>query len=647
MMMDANILEAEQALSAGIAAYQAGDRVSAVTHFTAAATLMPEAPAPRLLLGHIHRETGDFAGAVTWLRAGLAFGPDFQAEAGLGFALMGLGRPAEAELAFRAALALRPDDADARFGLGNALYDRGRFQEAVAVYQDLLARRPDFADAWANCGNALQAQFRFDDSVRYYREAIALVPGHVHAHSNLCGALYHMRRFDEAVAAGLVAIAKAPDWPMAYSNLSSPLRALGRFDDAINVCFKALALKPDYAEAYVNLGAALFEIGQFDNAIAASNIALQCRPDDVAALCNRGVSFYGLGRLEEAIADFRHAQALEPQNPEPAFNLALALLMTGTEMRKGFALYERRLERTEAPKRALAKPRWQGEDISGRTILLHAEQGFGDTLQFVRYAPLVVSRGARVILEVPPSLVRLCAGMPGAAPGDIAVIAAGTALPDFDCHCPLLSLPFLFGTDLATIPAAIPYLCPDPALISHWATRLPTGDTTEQPGLRVGLVWAGESRPDQPKWSQIDRRRSLALAALAPLGAVPGITFVSLQKGPPAAQLDQAPFPIANPMPEVSDFADTAALIAGLDLVIAVDTSVAHLAGALGKPVWLLSRFDGCWRWLRERSDSPWYPKLRLYRQPSLGDWAPVITALAADLAKLTRPASDSAARAA
>ena len=642
MTIDADNMSADHVLSAGIAAYQAGDRTAAVRHFTAAAALMPEAPEPRLLLGHIHRETGDLAGAVAWLRAGLAFGPDFQGEIGLGFALMGLGRPAEAELAFRAALALGPDDADANFGLGNALYDRGRFQEAVEIYQRLLARRPDFADAWANCGNALQAQCRFEDSLRYYREAIALVPDHLHAHSNLCGALFHTRRYDEAVAAGSAAIAKAPDWPMAYSNLASPLRALGRFDDAINVCFKALALKPDYAEAYVNLGAALFETGQFDNAIAASNIALQCRPDDVPALCNRGVSLYGRGRIEESIADFRRALALEPQNPEPAFNLALALLMTGTEMREGFALYERRLERAEAPKRALPKPRWQGEDISGRTILLHAEQGLGDTLQFVRYAPLVAASGARVILEVQPPLARLCAGMPGIAQ----VITAGTALPDFDLHCPLLSLPHVFGTDLATIPAAIPYLAADPALVNHWATRLPTGPVGGA-GLRVGLVWAGESRPDQPKWFQTDRRRSLALAALAPLGAAPGVTFISLQKGPPAAQLADPPFAIANPMPEVTDFADTAALIAGLDLVISVDTSVAHLAGAVGKPVWLLSRFDGCWRWLRERSDSPWYPKLRLYRQPSQGNWAPVITALTSDLAILARQTSDTAARAA
>jgi hypothetical protein len=239
---------------------------------------------------------------------------------------------------------------------------------------------------------------------------------------------------------------------------------------------------------------------------------------------------------------------------------------------------------------------------------------------------------------VQPELVRLCAAMPGIAQ----VVATGAALPAFDLHCPLLSLPQVFGTDLATIPAAIPYLAADPALVSHWASRLPAG-----PKLRVGLVWAGHAQSHRAYARRIDPRRSLALAALAPLGAEPGVatgvTFVSLQKGPPAAELATRPFAISDPMPAVADFADTAALIAGLDLVITVDTSVAHLAGALDKPVWMLSRFDGCWRWLRGRSDSPWYPTLRLYRQTSPGDWAPAIAALAADLARLTSQGTEAA----
>lgn len=634
MTPDADSTSADHVLSAGIAAYRAGNHRDAVEHLKAATALMPQAAEPPLILGHIHCEIGDFAGAVPWLRAGLAFGPNFQAELGLGFALMGLGRAAEAEPAFRAALTLAPEDADAAFGLGNALYDLGRFEEAVAAYRQALARRPDFGDAWSNCGNSLQALHRFDEAITCYRNAIALVPAHMHAHSNLCGALFHTGHHVEAVAAGMAAIAIAPSWPVAYSNLTPPLRALGRYDEAITACFKALELKPDYVEAYVNLGSALFETGQFDNAIAASNIALQCRPDDVPALCNRGVSHLGLGHIEEAVADLRRARALDPANPEPAFNLALALMMTGTHMREGFALYERRLERPEAPRRTFARPRWQGDEIAGRTILLHTEQGFGDTLQFVRYAPLVASRGARVILEVQAPLTRLCAAMPGIEQ----VIATGEALPAFDLHCPLLSLPFVFGTDLATIPAAIPYLAPDPAAVTQWAGRLPATE-----GLRVGLVWAGDARPDQPKCHQVDRRRSLPLAAFAPLGTVAGASFISLQKGNPAAELATAPFPITNPMTDVRDFADTAALIAGLDLVITVDTSVAHLAGALGKPVWLLSRFDGCWRWLRARSDSPWYPTMRLYRQPSPGDWAPIIAAITADLTSLVAGASNTA----
>jgi tetratricopeptide (TPR) repeat protein len=617
-------MTADSALTAGIAAYQAGNHVAAIDHFTAAAALMPTAQEPRLLLGHIYREMGDLATAVTWLQAGLAFGPNLQAESGLGLSLLALGRAAEAEPHLRASVALAPGDANLAFALGNALYELRRFEEAVAAHRLALAANPAFADAWSNCGNALLAQKCFADAISCYRQAIALNPTHREAHSNLCSAFFHVGRHEEAVAAGIAAIAAAPDWPVPYSNISPPLRALGRFDEAIGFCLKGLALQPIYPEAYVNLGAALFEIGQFDNAVAASNIALQCRPEHTLALCNRGASFIGLGRIEEAIADLRRAQVLDPTDTEVAFNLGLALLMSGKHMREGFALYESRLARAEPPKRAFPKPRWQGEDIAGKTILLHAEQGFGDTLHFVRYASLVAERGARVVLETQPGLDRLCASVPGVAQ----VITEGASLPDFDVHCPLLSLPFVFGTDLATIPADIPYLFPVKGEEERWRGLLPAGQ-----GLRVGLVWGGGHRPDQPRAFQVDLRRSLPLATLAPLGALAGVHFVSLQKGSPASQLVTPPFPIFDPMPEVQDFADTAALIAGLDLVISVDTAIAHLAGAMGKPVWMLSRFDGCWRWLQARSDSPWYPSLRLYRQKALGDWSPVVAAIAADLA--------------
>jgi hypothetical protein len=269
--------------------------------------------------------------------------------------------------------------------------------------------------------------------------------------------------------------------------------------------------------------------------------------------------------------------------------------------------------------RGFAEPQWQGEDVAGKTLLLHAEQGFGDTLQFCRYASLVGAT-ARVILEVQPPLVRLCSGLAGVA----RVVARGEPPPAFDLHCPLMSLPLAVGTTLDTIPSGVPYLAADPELVVGWRERLAGLD-----GLRVGLVWAGSLRPE-PELSAIDRRRSITLAMMASLGEASGVSFISLQKGEPAAQSANAALGLAlhDFTANLQDFADTAALIEALDLVISVDTSVAHLAGALGKPIWLLNRFDTCWRWLLNRDDSPWYPQLRQFRQPSPGDWNSVMRAV-------------------
>jgi hypothetical protein len=270
-----------------------------------------------------------------------------------------------------------------------------------------------------------------------------------------------------------------------------------------------------------------------------------------------------------------------------------------------------------------AEPLWLGQAApAGTRLLLHAEQGLGDTIQFCRYATLAASRGLRVTLQVPRPLVRLLRTLDGVDQ----VIAEDEALPAFDLHCPLLSLPLALGTTLATVPAAPAYLRADAALAEGWRDRL-----AAFPPIRVGLVWAGKPRHDVlSSLVAIERRRSLAAERLAPLLVVPGVRFFSLQSGGPAAP---AAFSLTDFMPEMTDFADTAALIANLDLVISVDTAAAHLAAALGKPVWLLDRFDSCWRWLTGRRDSPWYPSLRLYHQPAAGDWDSVLAEVVADLA--------------
>ena len=278
-----------------------------------------------------------------------------------------------------------------------------------------------------------------------------------------------------------------------------------------------------------------------------------------------------------------------------------------------------------------AQPQWQGtEDLSAKTILLHAEQGLGDTLQFVRYAPLVAARGGRVIVACQAPLKRLLTRLEGVAQ----VISVGEPWPDFDLHCPLSSLPFAFDTNLATIPAKIPYLHADPADMIRWQARM--GDTT---ALKVGLVWAGASREHNARLNSVDRIRSMKLAGFSPLAKVGGVRYFSLQKGKPASQGRGPPHPMAllDYTDELHDFADTAALVAQLDLVITVDTAVAHLAGGMGKPVWILSRFHGCWRWLLDRDDSPWYPTARLFRQPELGDWDSVMERVRDELLLLTQ----------
>ncbi|MEA2737731.1 MAG: hypothetical protein QOH05_1038, partial [Acetobacteraceae bacterium] len=293
-------------------------------------------------------------------------------------------------------------------------------------------------------------------------------------------------------------------------------------------------------------------------------------------------------------------------------------LLTMGRLEEGFREYEARweVEAMGGPAPVLSQPRWTGQALNGETVVLYAEQGFGDTLQFCRYAPMVAAAGGRVVLVVPKALRRLLAGLDSVAE---VLCEDDGPLPDFDYHCPLLSLPLAFGTTLATIPGPASYLGADPA---PWAEFLASCS-----GLKVGLVWAGKSRAEQPHAVAIDKRRSMRLSDMAPLLSVPGCTFVSLQLGYPAAQMQALP---AEVMPHdvsrrLEDWADTAGLIAGLDLVIAVDTAVVHLAGALGKPVWMLNRFDSCWRWFLNRDDTPWYPSMRQFRQTSRGDWAGVI----------------------
>ena len=478
-------------------------------------------------------------------------------------------------------------DPAALFDLGCTLFEHGEMEAAIEAYQRSLALAPNNPGTCYNLGNALLS-----------------------AHRPL-----------EAVDQFVICLREDPSFGPAYVNLAESLRRLGLLDDAKWAAESGLACLPDVPEAQAALGNVLHDRAEYAAAAELYRQVLAGYPHHAGVLSNLGATLHATGRLTEALALHDRAVQLAPGVADFRFGLATTLLAAGAYGR-GWVEYEWRWHRQQMRPRGLGPP-WRGEDIAGRTILLHSEQGLGDTLQFVRYAPLVAARGARVVLEVPKPLVRLLRRMPGVAE----VVQRGEPLPPFDTHCPLLSLPLAFDTRLETVPAQVPYLQADPASTQAWGARLP------RDGLRVGLVWAGSPHHDDAGAQLINRRRSMPVADLAALNGIAGVQFVSLQLDTDGCSPER--LQCVDLMGEVEDLADTAALVQNLDLVIAVDTAVAHLAGAVGTPVWLLSRYDGCWRWLHGRDDSPWYPTMRIYRQERPHDWTTVMAHVARDLALL------------
>ncbi len=430
----------------------------------------------------------------------------------------------------------------------------------------------------------------------------------------------------EALACFDRVIARKPDFADGYIGRTMALRGLGRFADALVSYDAVIALTGADASMISNRGMILLDLQRDAEALGCFDDAIARDPSLASAHHNRALVLLKLQRLRDALVSCDRAVALQPAVARFLGFKAILLLQLGA-FAEGWRLYEWR-KRTETPagEKEFPAPLWLGDsDIAGRTLFIHAEQGLGDTLQFCRYVALVQAKGARIVLSAPAPLLRL---LQRSYPG-ITVIDEGQTPESFDLHCPMMSLPLALGTNLDSIPATIPYLRADPDLVSHWRTRL-----AALPGIKIGLVWAGSPRPDQPEADAIDKRRSMALANYAALADIPGISLISLQKGAPAEQARTPPagMVLYDWTDELADFADTADLVAALDLVITVDTSVAHLAGGLGKPVWILNRFDQCWRWLEGRDDSPWYPTARLFQQTRPGDWERVIAALCAAL---------------
>jgi tetratricopeptide (TPR) repeat protein len=508
----------------------------------------------------------------------------------------------------------------------------GRWDEAESLMRRALAIRPEASQTHCNRGNVLRRLGRLDESLLSYERALALKPAHAEAYNNRGNTLRALGRTEEALRSYEAAITLRPHYAEAHHNRGLLLRELWRLPEALSALDRAIELVPVYADAHNERGLALRELDRLEEALASFERALAIDPRHLAALINQGLTLQNLNRPVEAVRSFDAAIAVRPNYATALHNRAYANLLAGN-LAAGWHDYEWRWLDEGSPLARLDRnlgPRWTGaEALRGQRILISAEQGLGDTLQFCRYIPLLAERGARVILEAQPPLRRLLSSLKGVE----TLVDLSTPVPEFDYHCPLLSLPLAFGTDFSNVPADVPYLRAPSERHELWRERL--GGSA---GLRVGLVWAGGLRPAQPELAAVNRRRNVPLETLARLGH-PRIRFFSLQKGQPAeseaaiaARGGWAGFALTDLGPELLDFTDTAAVLETLDLLISVDTAAAHLAGALGRPAWILNRFDTCWRWMLDRSDSPWYPSVRLYRQTAPGHWLPVIERVRADL---------------
>jgi tetratricopeptide (TPR) repeat protein/SAM-dependent methyltransferase len=518
-------------------------------------------------------------------------------------------RLAEAERLYRKILRIDARHSDSLHLLGMVVFRTRQYARAVELILQAIAIQGNQPIYHSNLGNVLREEGKFDEAIARYQRALELDPDYADACNNLANAYQMQGKLEDAIACYERALVLRPDYAEARNSLGTVFATQGKIKQA-SACFEqALADNPEYADPHTNLGNMLKIDGKLDAAAACHERALAITPDYALACNNLGTIRELQGRNDEAIALYERAVAQMPNYPDAQWNRAIMQLLYG-DFSSGLPGYEGRWKSAATP-RTLTQPQWRGEPLNGARILLHAEQGLGDTLQALRYLPMVQAAGGSVVLEVQAPLLRIAAGLPGVT----SLVAAGEPLPAFDWHCPLMSLPLACGTTLATIPASVPYLStPREALAKAAALPWPAS------GLRVGIVWAGN--PSHIK----DRYRSLPLALLEPLLHLEGVHFFSLQKGPATDELATAPAPFTDLGHAIEDMADTAALMEHLDLVIAVDTSVVHLAGALGKPVWVMLPISPDWRWLLDREDSPWYPSMRLFRQTKLEDWPSVVS---------------------
>ena len=612
-----------------------GHLENALGYLSRAISINPGRDSYHLDRGNVLQGMGRLREAISSYDAALALNQNnILAAYNKSVALQGLNLHQAAVEGYDHVIRLQSDHAEAFYNRANSKHSLGLLAAAIEDFQMAARFKPDWVEAHFNLGVLYQQTGQIDLAASSYQTALLSRPSYVQAHYNLGLVNQSRGQITEAIQNYAEVLQQVPDHGDAILNQGVALKDTGDIANAM-VCFdRLISLNVRLAQAFFNKALALKQLGEFDSAVAHYDLAIAQQPEFPEAWLNKGVVLMEQRSVPAAVACYDLAIEQSAHFPEALENKGSALLMLG-DYAGGWDLYEHRWNKKRAAlaRRDFGAPVWSGtQSLEGRTILLWAEQGLGDTLQFCRYAQMVASLGGRVILEVQAPLVRLLQGLAGAD----TVIARGSMLPPVDWHCSLMSLPRAFRTTIGTVPHADRYLQPDPSAVQQWQERL---GVWRRP--RVGLVWSGGFRPNQPELWKINERRNIPLQAFECFGGLP-IDFYSLQKGEPAESelgaLEAASWrgpKIINRVDQLTDFAETAAMIDHLDLVISVDTSTAHLAGALGKPVWILNRFDSCWRWLLEREDSPWYASARLYRQTAPGDWEGVIQRVKSDLGRV------------
>ncbi|WP_320045266.1 tetratricopeptide repeat protein [uncultured Desulfobacter sp.] len=637
--------------------YQAGNMIQAEQTCKKQLNDFPDSFMLLNLLGAVVQAQGRVEEAIEAFDRMLHLNPDFaEGYYNRGVAFSQIGRTQEAVQDYTMAVELTPNFYNAHLNLGLVFAARGDFNQAVQSFNRAIDINPDNALGYNNRAFSLMNAGKLDaglqdcekaivldsnlpeihnirglifdklgkakKAVNSFKIALQLKPGSVQFQVNLAKSLNELNNYEQALKYCNQALESHPNSPDAHFNRGIALQGLMRFEDAIDSYDRTIELAPKFSDAFCNRGICFHQLERIEKGFADLNKAIELNPYNVNALSNRGLSHRHFGQFEAARKDFQQALSIKPDDGPTLFNRALLYLLTG-DFERGWSEYERRWEKSQRRHFSNAKI-WNSESLSGKIIFIYGEQGFGDFIQFVRYLPLLQKMGARVILECKTALARLMINFNGYDRLQIQTNDNAKPIKErFDYHLPIMSLPRLFKTTLDTIPSQVSYLTADTELTRIWKNRIKKGNA-----LDVGIVWAGNPS------HKGDRRRSISLSRFAPLKEITEVNLYSLQKEPHELWTDPSPenFFSFDFGEEISDFADTAAIITNLDLIISVDTSVAHLAGALGKETWVLLPFSPDWRWLTNRNDSPWYPAMKLFRQPALGDWDNVLKNVTAAL---------------